>query len=235
LPSEVYIESVTTDAVATKESRVASKQENPCRTVVVVDQDAATCKAISRHAEPGKFCTVALNSHADFLEWLKRQASLPLTEACCLILDVQELALMEGQTLPEALRDIPKIYLGWPNFSFELGKLARMGLYSAIERPFSVSELNQAVLSALSHHEKILHGTRQTTERMDKLSRRELEVGLLVVQGLTNQGIGERLGISIKTVKAHRAKVMEKTGSNTLVDLVWCFDKFSRLNAAAPQ
>lgn len=208
-----------------------SKLESPRRAVVIVDQDVATYKAISRQSEPGEFRAVKLDSHADFVNWLNSRDACPTEEACCLVLDVQELALTEEQTLPDALRDIPKIYIGWPNFSFELGKLARMGFYSFIERPFSVRALSDAVLSALTYHERIIHGARQTTERLDRLSKREHEVGLLVVQGLTNLEIGERLGISIKTVKAHRAKVMEKTGSNTLVDLVWCFDKFSRLKA----
>jgi FixJ family two-component response regulator len=52
------------------------------------------------------------------------------------------------------------------------------------------------------------------------LSRREREVMNLVVKGLMNKQVGFELGISEITVKAHRGRVMEKMGANTVVDLV---------------
>ncbi|WP_232013199.1 response regulator transcription factor [Ferriphaselus amnicola] len=117
-----------------------------------------------------------------------------------------------------------------PNFSCELSKLARMGFYSFIEKPCTVGQLGAGVMSAFDYHEKLLSGAAHITERITCLSKREREVGSLVVRGLTNQEIAAELGISIKTVKAHRARVMEKTNSDSLVDLVRCFDSFSQLS-----
>lgn len=52
------------------------------------------------------------------------------------------------------------------------------------------------------------------------LSRRELQVLTLIAEGYTNKQIADDLGISIKTVEAHRANIMEKLGANTVADLL---------------
>ena len=56
--------------------------------------------------------------------------------------------------------------------------------------------------------------------RVDLLTRREHEVFALVVTGLINKNIAQKLGTSEKTIKVHRGRVMEKMGAKTLVDLV---------------
>lgn len=202
------------------------------RTAFVVDRDAATYKAISRVAKHNDFAVRTFPCHAEFAEWLTGQDQSPrvTAHASCMVMEVQVLSALEERALPNAIRDVPKIYIGVPTFSCELTKLARMGFYSFIEKPFTVGQIGEAVLSAFLHHEKVLHGVLKVTERVGRLSKREYEVGTLVVSGLTNQEIGEKLGISIKTVKAHRANVMGKTDSQTLAELVRCFDEHIRVS-----
>lgn len=60
----------------------------------------------------------------------------------------------------------------------------------------------------------------QVTEALRVLSPRELEVLKLVAEGHTNQEIADRLVLSIKTVQAHRANVMEKLGLDNITQLV---------------
>jgi FixJ family two-component response regulator len=57
-------------------------------------------------------------------------------------------------------------------------------------------------------------------DRFAPLTAREHEVMEKVVAGYLNKQIAYELGISEKTVKAHRAKVMQKTGARTLAKLV---------------
>ncbi len=57
-------------------------------------------------------------------------------------------------------------------------------------------------------------------ERLAQLTQREREVLDLIVAGRMNREIAEILEISIKTVEAHRAKVMEKLGVNSVAELV---------------
>lgn len=207
-------------------------QHRSQRTVIVVDTDPATCRAISRIALLQLYSVKTFSDHAKFVSWIMGPDMAPatITRPCCLVIEVQALTKIDENLLPSAVRDIPKIYIGVHSFSCELSKLARMGFYSFIEKPCTVEQLNGLVLAALDHHEKLLNDTAQITERIKRLSNREKEVGLLVVRGLTNREIALQLGISIKTVKVHRARVMEKSGSDTLVDLVRCFDSFSKLS-----
>jgi two-component system response regulator NreC len=54
---------------------------------------------------------------------------------------------------------------------------------------------------------------------LERLSRREREVFALIAQGHTNQVAAERLGLSVKTVESHRARLMEKLGLSSRADL----------------
>jgi FixJ family two-component response regulator len=56
--------------------------------------------------------------------------------------------------------------------------------------------------------------------KVAQLTEREREVMDLVVQGLPNKGIADRLKVAVRTVEVHRARVMEKTGARNLSELV---------------
>jgi len=62
--------------------------------------------------------------------------------------------------------------------------------------------------------------TSSLAQELSKLTPREVEVLTLVAEGCTNQEIAERLVLSIKTVQAHRANVMEKLGLHDITHLV---------------
>jgi FixJ family two-component response regulator len=57
-------------------------------------------------------------------------------------------------------------------------------------------------------------------EKISRLTRREKEVMNQVVAGMPNKLIAYELGISEKTVKAHRGRVMSKAGAKSIIDLV---------------
>ena len=52
-----------------------------------------------------------------------------------------------------------------------------------------------------------------------KLTRRERQIAMLIVEGLTNKQIGQRLGISHRTIEAHRSRLMEKVGAKSTAEL----------------
>lgn len=205
------------------------------RTAIVVDKDPAVYKAIFRIGQYSGFDAEAFFSYPDFIDWLDGQSAKPAhaMHAYCLVMDVGSLATLEERALPDTIRDIPKILIGMPHYSCELAKLARTGFFDFIAKPFSIEQIRESLLSAFIQHEKVSCGALQITERFGRLSKREHEVGALVVRGLTNPEIAAQLGISIKTVKAHRAKVMQKTESETLVELIRYFDSYVKLNAPA--
>jgi PAS domain S-box-containing protein len=51
------------------------------------------------------------------------------------------------------------------------------------------------------------------------LTRREREIAMLISEGLTNKQIGQRLGISHRTIEAHRSRMMNKVGAKTSAEL----------------
>lgn len=202
------------------------------KTAIVVDKDPAIHKAISRIGRHANFSAETFSCHPDVISWLDGRCANPATDmhAYCLVMDIESLNDIEEHTLQSTVRDIPKILTSKPNYSFELNKLARTTFFDFIEKPFSIERIQQSLLSAFAQHEKVIRGVLQITERFNRLTVREYQVGTLVVMGLTNQEIGSKLGISIKTVKAHRAKVMKKTESETLVNLIRYFDSYLSLN-----
>lgn len=99
----------------------------------------------------------------------------------------------------------------------------KKGAFDFIEKPFEDRKLIEVIKRAA------LKATSAAQEQQDKasierrihsLSTREKEVMDLVVQGKLNKTIADVLGISIKTVEAHRARVMEKMNANSLAELV---------------
>lgn len=99
----------------------------------------------------------------------------------------------------------------------------KQGAQDFLQKPYSDGELLACVRSALELGQRI---DRNELERnaavnaIEKLTEREREVMGLVVDGLTNKAIASELGISEKTVEAHRSRVMDKTAASSLSDLV---------------
>jgi FixJ family two-component response regulator len=92
-----------------------------------------------------------------------------------------------------------------------------------IEKPFNDAEMRRLVEQCLEQERS--SRTRRRTEadiarRLEHLTQREREVLNLIVAGKLNKQIADVLGISIKTVEAHRANIMEKLNANTVADLL---------------
>jgi FixJ family two-component response regulator len=97
------------------------------------------------------------------------------------------------------------------------------GAIDFLEKPVSESALLDGVGRALSRHRE-LNDTRRQKElleaRLQRLTPREREVFALVAAGLLNKQVGFELGTTEKTVKVHRARVMDKMEATSLADLV---------------
>ena len=97
------------------------------------------------------------------------------------------------------------------------------GAIDFLEKPVSESALLDGIARALSRH-RDLNDTRRQKElleaRLERLTPREREVFALVASGLLNKQVGFELGTTEKTIKVHRARVMEKREATSLADLV---------------
>jgi FixJ family two-component response regulator len=90
-----------------------------------------------------------------------------------------------------------------------------------LQKPFDeallVAAIERALASVAADDAPPPAGTRP---RASALSAREREVMELVVDGLDNRRVGERLGISPRTVEVHKSRVMAKLGARNLAELI---------------
>ena len=99
----------------------------------------------------------------------------------------------------------------------------KKGALDFIQKPFDESALVSVVERMLEHARTAFTDQQQAATRealLAKLTGRESQVLERIVAGRLNKQIADDLGISIKTVEAHRANIMEKMGANTVADLL---------------
>lgn len=143
----------------------------------------------------------------------------------CLVLDIR-MQGMSGIELQEALRQrgsqLPIIFLtGHGDVPLAVTALKK-GAYDFLEKPFDDNLLVERALEALEIDRQAR--LRQASDagmetRLASLSSREREVMELVLAGKLNKQIADELGIAMRTVEVHRARVFEKMGVRSAVEL----------------
>ena len=144
----------------------------------------------------------------------------------CLVVDL-DMPGMGGLDLQRYLKEngvlLPVIFLSGRADVPQAVRAVREGAIDFIEKPFDYKRVVALVedcirrdAEAREHHER----KRAVTARMAQLTQREREVMELVVAGRMNREIAEQLDISVKTVEAHRARIMEKLDVGSLAQLV---------------
>lgn len=144
----------------------------------------------------------------------------------CLVLDVR-MPEMSGLELHEKLdalgSRLPIIFVtGHGDVPMAVAALHR-GACDFIEKPFHNEDLLARIERALEIDSELATRHQRDSaiaQRIDQLTPREREVMQLVVAGKLNKQIADVLDISMKTVEAHRARVMEKMRVRTLAELV---------------
>ena len=188
--------------------------------VWVVDDDESVRKALSRLIQSVGLDVETFPSAQAFL-------ARDLSErASCLVLDVRMPGL-NGLDLLEELRqaglDIPVIFItGHGDVPMSV-RAMKAGAVDFLEKPFNDQQLLDAIHQAIASDEQVRRERVERAEvqrRLETLTPREGEVLALVVTGLLNKQIGAELGTSEKTIKVHRARVMEKMQADSLPDLV---------------
>ncbi len=144
----------------------------------------------------------------------------------CVVLDLRMPGL-GGLEVHQRLRDrgidLPVIVISGHGDVPVAVRALKSGVADFIEKPFSDQELLDCVQQALRRDidSRLQQLKREElTTRYLTLTPRELDVLRLVVDGLTNKEISATLGISLKTVETHRARVMEKMAAGSVSELV---------------
>jgi FixJ family two-component response regulator len=111
----------------------------------------------------------------------------------------------------------------------------KAGASDFLTKPIDAQVLFEATSRALERAGQLYEQREQRAEiqrRVEKLTPREREVMALVVTGRPNKLVADELGAAEKTIKIHRARVMEKMKANSLADLVRLMTTF---DADAPE
>lgn len=99
----------------------------------------------------------------------------------------------------------------------------KAGAFDFIEKPVDdvrlVASINRALAKKIEQQDQ-QRTVSELTTKFERLTPREAEVFDLVTRGLTNYGVGEQLGISVRTVENYRAQIMEKMQADGLATLV---------------
>jgi FixJ family two-component response regulator len=186
--------------------------------VCVVDDDDAMRDSLRWLLESAGFRTAMYPSAERFLGCQRG------TAAACLVLDVR-MRGMSGIELQQELnrlgRPLPIIFItGHGDVPMAVNAL-KSGAFHFLEKPFDDAQLLQLIEQASSGARSDDKAVRcRAAARLSTLTQREREVLDLVVNGRKNKQIAEELGISVKTVEAHRAHAMEKMGVGSVAELV---------------
>lgn len=127
------------------------------------------------------------------------------------------------QRLREQGIDVPVIIMAGQADVAMAVTVLKQGALDFIEKPFNDQILLDGVHQALAVDVKRRRAQTQQQDylrRFDTLTAREQDVLRLIVAGLSNREIAEKLNLSRKTVEVHRAKVMQKMQADTLSRLI---------------
>ncbi|AVR89518.1 response regulator transcription factor [Thauera aromatica] len=198
----------------------APDQIVPDQIVHIVDDDDALRDSLAWMLEANGYRVAVHESAESFL-----QASNPGMTGC-IVLDVR-MPGMSGLELFEELGrrrcNLPVVFItGHGDVPMAVSALKK-GAVDFIEKPFGERDMLRLIEQCLQL-ERENRGKRlqeaDTARRLEHLTQREREVLDLIIVGKLNKQIADVLGISIKTVEVHRARVMEKMGAHSLAELV---------------
>jgi FixJ family two-component response regulator len=190
-------------------------------TIHVVDDDTSFRTALERRLRKAGYEVATYSSAQQLLDRLPDENG-----PACILLDVRMPGVSgpELQTrLGELGATLPIIFLtGYADVRNTV-KAMKAGAEDVLTKPVSSEQLLRAVEQAIARHQ-MSRGAKAKLDalrvQLARLTPRETQVFELVVRGKINKQIAQQLGATERTIKAHRHRVMEKMGVQSLAELV---------------
>jgi FixJ family two-component response regulator len=188
--------------------------------VFVIDDDDSVRRSLERLLRSVDLDVETFASAQDFLR--KPMPDRP----ACVVLDLR-LPGPSGLELQESLirsgHDVPIVFISGHADVPSSVRAIKAGAVDFLQKPFSDQALLDIIHGALRRDREARRDRAEVASirvRFDMLTPRERDVLRLVIQGRLNKQIAGDLGISEKTVKFHRGRVMEKTQAGSVAELV---------------
>jgi RNA polymerase sigma factor (sigma-70 family) len=189
-------------------------------TVFIVDDDEAVRQSLQMLAESVGYPTRTFAAAQDFL------AAYDPGQRGCLVLDVR-MRGMSGLELQEELTNhgatLPVIMVTGHGDIPMAVRAMRAGALDFIEKPYRDQVMLDRIQQAIEVNTR-QHAAQEELDaieaRLVHVTPREREVLDLVVSGRTNKEIAAQLGISVRAVESHRARVMERMQADSVATLV---------------
>ncbi len=188
------------------------------KTVSVIDDEASVRDAVAMLLETHGMTVSCYEGAGEFL-------AAPFAAGCS-VSDVRmpEISGLDLLRRLQAAGDPRPLLLMTGHGDVELAVQAiKLGAFDFVEKPFTNERLVTSVEQALVASESSLKSRLELEDlrtRFQSLSDRQRDTMQLLVQGLSNKEIGQKLGISPRTVEIHRTWVMTKMSARSIADLV---------------
>ena len=195
--------------------------------VYVVDDDASVRKSLARLLSATGYQVTVFASAREF-----RSREHPVADCpACLILDMRlpDLGGLELQTLMREAGDtLPILFAtGFGDVSSSVQAM-KVGAVDFLTKPINPDQLLAAVDAAIqldAARRRARADLGMLDQRLSRLTPRERQVMGLVAAGMLNKQIAGRLGTCERTIKAHRARVMQKMQAGSVAELVRMADR----------
>ena len=204
------------------------------RTIHVVDDDASFRTAVERRLKLAGYSVATYPSAQQLLDRLPAE-----DQPGCILLDVR-IPGLSGPELQDRLVELgstlPIVFLsGYADVQTTV-RTIKAGAEDFLTKPVAADLLLGTIERAMAHHEAS-RGQKQKLDALRDLlatlTPRERQVFDRVVQGKINKQIGQQLGATERTIKAHRHRVMEKMKVQTLAELVSIAERLGLLTEAS--
>jgi two-component system response regulator FixJ len=187
------------------------------RTVYVLDDDDAVLRSLERLLNSVNFEPITFNRPEVFL------AAAQTFKSGCVLLDVRlpGMSGLEVQTQLQKMRnDLPVIVMTGEGGIQTAIRAMKGGAADFLEKPYSDHTLLRAIEAAFEKEHRFNRDgeIEEATRRLAILSPREREVLDGLLAGQPNKLIAYQLGISVRTVEVHRARMMERLGMRQLAE-----------------
>jgi FixJ family two-component response regulator len=200
--------------------------------VIVIDDDLSVRRSLCTMLERAGYKVSLYDSADAFL-------ANPVVPTPSVILLDMRMPDMTGVGLQAQLKilahNVPVIFVSGDSRPEEIIEAMKQGAVDFLLKPFTAQAMMDVIQRAmrLSEHAVVLASKNiQVSERLKRLTPREMEVCHWMVRGYSNQQIATIDGGASATIKLHRARVMEKMAANTLPELI---DMLIGIDIPAPQ